>query len=491
MRDVEQHDIRGPRALTRRGFLQAAVGTTGLLLLSACGGATQAPAPKPTEAPKPAAPAAKPTEAAKPAAEAKPAAQPTTQAAPAAKAPVSLKGTTLSWLQWTSFIPTADAFVKKQLEEGLAKETGATINFEAIDANQIQPRLSASVQAGTGPDIVHIRDNWAHTYKESLVDVSDVVEDLKKEWGELYPALDAVTKVDGKYLAVPHDFSGGVIHWRKSWFKEVGTEKFPETFDEYHAVGKKLKEKGRPFGQAYGHSFGDPPGWCYATMWAYGGREVDEQGKVAINSPETIAALKANAQAFKDAYDETGLAWDDGANNRAFLAETIAATQNGSSIWFVAKSGPTGKEASMPFFDDIALNPIPGGPKGRFLLPGLDNYVIPKYSKNVDAAKEFIKWQMTDPVWMPLFEVFGSFVTGVGPKQNDNPIWEKFPPVSRVFKQAPEGFRTLGWPGPANDKVGSVVSRYIVVDMFARAVQGESPEQAVAWAEREMKSVYG
>ena len=43
----------------------------------------------------------------------------------------------------------------------------------------------------------------------------------------------------------------------------------------------------------------------------------------------------------------------------------------------------------------------------------------------------------------------------------------------------------------ANDKVGSVVSRYIVVDMFARAVQGESPEQAVAWAEREMKSVYG
>src|SRR5215210_5162510 len=101
MRDDEQRDIRAPRALTRRGFLQAAVGTTGLLLLSACGGATQAPAPKPTEAAKPAAPAPKPTEAAKPAAEAKPAAQPTTQAAPAAKAPVSLKGTTLSWLQWT------------------------------------------------------------------------------------------------------------------------------------------------------------------------------------------------------------------------------------------------------------------------------------------------------------------------------------------------------------------------------------------------------
>ena len=82
-------------------------------------------------------------------------------------------------------------------------------------------------------------------------------------------------KVDGKYLAMPHDLGAGVFHWRKSWFKEVGTEKFPATFDELFAVGKKLKDKGRPLGQAFGHSFGDPPGWCYAMLWAYGGQEVD------------------------------------------------------------------------------------------------------------------------------------------------------------------------------------------------------------------------
>src|SRR5215208_5242033 len=189
MRDDEQRDIRAPRALTRRGFLQAAVGTTGLLLLSACGGATQAPAPKPTEAAKPAAPAAKPTEAAKPAAEtkpaeAKPAAQPTTQAAPAAKAPVSLKGLSLAYLGWNSFIPTADAFIKKQIEEGFMKETGATVSVEFINANDVQPKMSASIQSGSGPDIVHIRDNWAHTYQQSLADVSDVVEEYKKQIGD-------------------------------------------------------------------------------------------------------------------------------------------------------------------------------------------------------------------------------------------------------------------------------------------------------------------
>src|SRR3712207_244501 len=96
-------DRRKSRSISRRGFLHATLGTTGLLLLSACGGA---PSPTAKEAPKTEAPKteAKPTEAAKPAA---PAAQPAATTAPAAKtgAPANLKGTTLSVLQWQSFIP--------------------------------------------------------------------------------------------------------------------------------------------------------------------------------------------------------------------------------------------------------------------------------------------------------------------------------------------------------------------------------------------------
>ena len=91
---------------------------------------------------------------------------------------------------------------------------------------------------------------------------------------------------------------------------------------------------------------------------------------------------------------------------------------------------------------------------------------------------------------MPLFEVFASFVCGVGPKQNDNPLWEKFPPVTRVFKDGPAAFRGIGSPGPPSPKAGLAQAKYIIVDMLARAVQGESPEAAVAWAENELKQVY-
>jgi multiple sugar transport system substrate-binding protein len=449
------------------------------MLMAACGGAT-APA-KPTEAPKPAAEPTKPA-----AAPAQPTAAPA--AAPAATKPGALPkldGVSLSVIQWQSFIPDADPFFKKQIEDDFMKQTGANVTIEFIDANQIQPKAAAAIQSRTGPDIFQLQHNQAHIYKDALVDVSDVADEIKRQTGDYFPLLEASARVDGKYLAVPHDWVGNAVHWRKSWFTEVGVERFPANFADYHAAGKKLKANGHPLGQALGHSFGDPPSWSYPLLWAYGGREVDEQGKVAINSPETIAAVTEMKNAWKDAYDETGLAWDDTSNNRAFLAGTVAATLNGASAWWVAR-----KDKS-PFFDDIALDLIPPGPQGRFIFATSNHYAIMNYSRNVEAAKAFIRWSMSDAVWYPWFELSASYYSGVGPTQDDTPIWQKFPPVTQVFKGAGPSLRNPGWPGPYNQQAGLAQSKYVIVDMFAKAVQGDSPEAAVAWAENELKSVYG
>jgi multiple sugar transport system substrate-binding protein len=459
---MPDRDSRAPglsRPLSRRDFLRAAVGGTGVLLLSAA--AAAAP---------PASPAA--------------AAPSLPQAAPFSPKQVNLSGVTLSFLQWASFIPTADAFLKKQIEDGFMKETGATVYVEFVNANDVQPKTSAAIQAGTGPDVISFRDNWAHTYKESMSDLSDVAAELRAQWGPLYPAVEACTNVDGKYLAIGHDAGGGIVHWRKSWFAEAGATAYPQTYADLHTVGKTLKDSGRPLGQAFGHSFGDPPGWCYSMMWGYGGQEVDANGKVAINSPATIAAVSDMKQAFMDAYDDTGLAWDDGSNNRAFLAETISSTLNGSSIWFVAR------QDKVPFFEDVGLDPVPAGPKGRALLPGLTNYVIPSYSRNLEASKHLIRWLMRSDIYTPRFIENQSYIGGVTAQLDAALPWSGFPSTVQVFKDIGTYARTLGWPGPPSQKAGLAWSKYIVVDMFARAIQGDTPEAAVAWAESELKSIY-
>jgi len=484
--DVQVVDRSRFRSVTRRGFLTLAASATSLLLLNACGGATAPAAQKPDA--KPTEPA-KPAEAAKPAATTAPAAAQApaaTQAAPASKpATPNLKGTSISVLLSAGFVPEADPFFKKQVEEGFVKETGAQVSVEAVANNDVQPKIAASIQAGTGPDIVMLGHNWAHLYKESLADVSDLAEDVKKVTGEFYPVPEAYTKVDGKYLAIPRGIVGTAVHWRKSWFKDVGAEKFPATLDEYHEVGKKLKQKGHPLGESLAHSTGDPVFRWYPQVWMYGGAEVDAQGKVAINSPETIAAVKSIKEVWPQAYDEAGTSWDDTSNNRAFLAETVAATQNGASIWWVARND------KMPFLDDIGLDFLPAGPKGQIVMTSSEYWGVMKYTKNLDAVKAFLRWAMSDPVWMPWFELCGSYYSGIGPKQNNNPIWEKFPPAVRIFQKSPEIARPLGFPGPPDQKVSLVQSKYIIVDMFAKAVQGESPEAAVAWAEKEMKEAYG
>jgi multiple sugar transport system substrate-binding protein len=437
------------RRVSRRTFLRAAVGATSIIALAA--------------SPRVVAAASVMT----------PSAEVWPQVPTFAPKQTNLSGVSLSFLQWASFIPTAD------------KETGANVTIEFVNANDIQPKASASIQAGTGPDIISFRDNWAHTYKESMSDLSDVVAELKTNLGgALYPAVEASTNVEGKYLAMPHDFGGGIMHWRKSLFAQAGATSFPQTYDEYHAVGKQLKASGMPYGQAFGHSFGDPPGWCYSLLWGYGGREVDESGKVAINSPETIQAVTNMVGWFQDAYDETGLGWDDSSNNRAFLAETISSTLNGASIWFVARND------QMPFFDDIGLAPVPAGPKGRYLLPGIDNYVIPSYSKNQDAAKEVLRWLMRSDVFTPLFLENQSYIGGVNSQHDASLPWNTFPDSVQVFKDIGNYARTLGWPGPPNQKAGLAWSKFIIVDMFGRAIQGEPVESAVKWAEGELKAIY-
>lgn len=471
---MQHDDVRGTdrstvTRVTRRRFLIAASSASSLLLLTACGGGATAPAAAPAATTAPAAAATAPVAAA-------PATKPSTP---------NLKGTSISVLLSSSFIPEADPFFKKQVEDSFMQETGAQVSVEAVGNNDVQPKIAAAIQAGTGPDIVLLGHNWAHLYKENLADVSDVAEDVKKITGDFYPVPEAYSKVEGKYLAIPRDIVGTAVHWRKSWFKEVGVEKFPATLDEYHEVGKKLKAKGHPLGESLGHTTGDPVFRWYPQVWMYGGREVNEQGKVAINSPETIAAVKSIKELWPQAYDETGQSWDDGSNNRAFLAETVAATQNGASIWWVARKD------KMPFLDDIGLDFLPAGPKGQIIMTSSEYWGAMKYTKNLDAVKAFLRWTMTDPIWMPWFELSGSFYGGVGPKQNASAPWDKFPPVVQLFKKSGELARPLGWPGPADQKVSLVQSKYIIVDMFAKAVQGDTPEAAVAWAEKEMKDSYG
>ena len=190
------------------------------------------------------------------------------------RAPAYAQGTKLHILRWNDFIPEADVELKRQAPEA-GKALGAEVNFEFINANDLQPRITAAIQSGSGADIIMMQWNWPHLYASSLVDVSDVAERIDKAQGGFYDVFNATAKVGGKWLAVPHAIIGNAVAYRRSWHEEIGVKEFPKTWEAWHEVGKKLKAKGKPVGQALGHSFGDPPTWCYPLLWSFGGAETD------------------------------------------------------------------------------------------------------------------------------------------------------------------------------------------------------------------------
>jgi len=409
------------------------------------------------------------------------------------RAPAFAQGTKLHIVRWNDFIPEADVELKRQAPEA-SKALGAEVTFEFINANDLQPRITAAIQSGSGADIIQMLWNWPQLYQNALVDVSDVAEPIGKAQGGYYDVFTATAKVGGKWLAVPHGTGGNAVAYRRSWFNEVGAKGFPATWDEYREVGKKLKAKGKPLGQALGHSFGDPPTFAYPFLWDFGGAEVDATGKkVAINSKGTLESVKFLQAFWKDACDEGGAAWDDTNNNRAFLAGEISATLNGASIYIVAKrqKDKIKNEKGEPLFQDIEHAALmPKGPAGQFALYGAFQHAVMKYGKNQKLAKDFLKWLHQKENYGRWFEVNEGYSVGATKVWEEHPMWSRIDKPLQVFRQAARLTRVFGYPGPATAKATEAYTKYIIVDMYAKAVTGTKAEDAVKWAEGELKKIY-
>src|SRR5262249_56557147 len=117
--------------------------------------------------------------------------------------------------------------------------------FEFINANDLQPRITAAIQSGSGADIIQMLWNWPQLYANALVDVSDVAEPIGKAQGGYYDVFSSTAKVGGKWLAVPHGTGGHPAAYRRSWGHESGGQKVPETPGADTVGGKKAKTKGK------------------------------------------------------------------------------------------------------------------------------------------------------------------------------------------------------------------------------------------------------
>ena len=262
----------------------------------------------------------------------------------------------------------------------------------------------------------------------------------------------------------------------------------PADTDKLLDLCQKLKKSGHPAGFTTGHAVGDGNAYCHWLVWAFGGKMVDQNQHVTINSKETIEALKYGKALYATFIPGTQ-SWLDPSNNKALIAGEIALTQNGVSLYFSIKNSPDLKTAAMAADLNHARMPIE--PAGKPTEVGLAiNAMAFKHTKYPNAAKAYLQFMMEASQYDKwLTDSFGYWGQPLRAYEASD-VWKNDAKIA-VYKDTMADSRWLAYEGPINEASGAVVADYVMVDMVASVNSGDAtPEEAAREAERRAKRYY-
>ena len=397
------------------------------------------------------------------------------------------KGAKLRVLRWKRFVQgDEDAYMR--LVAKFTEKTGVEVRVDHENWEDVRPKAAVAANVGSGPDIILSTHDDANLYPEKLLDVTDLANYLGKKYGGWYPVCEAYLRPDGKkWIGIPLGAVGNAVVYRQSHLKAAGFDSFPKDTDSFLKLCQALKAKGTPAGLALGHATGDQA-WSYWLIWAFGGRMVNENNQVVINSPETIKALEYAKQLYATFIPGT-LSWQDPNNNKAFLDGQISLTVNGISVYYATKNSTDPRLKEMA--NDIGHANLPIGPVGKPTELNLFmNQMIMKYTKYPNAAKEFIRFMMEEQQYLDWLEKSQGYITQPLQAYAKAPFWTA-DPKNIPYRDAMKIMRPIGYSGKLGYASAATAADFILQDMVAEAASGsKTPQEAAERAAQRAKRYY-
>ena len=394
------------------------------------------------------------------------------------------EGAKLRVLRWKRFVQ-GDEDLWEANTRKFTETTGIAVKLEYESWEDVRPKAAVAANIGSGPDIIIGWYDDPHQYPDKLVDVSDVANYLGGKYGGWYPAAKTYGTRDSKWIALPMGAAGANIVYRKSMMNAAGFDSFPGDTDGFLKLCQALHKKGTPAGFALGHAVGDGNQWCHWLLWSFGGKMVDENNQVVLESPETLAALEYAVELYKTFIPGT-LSWQDAHNNKAFLSNKISLTSNGISIYYAAKS------KGMDIKEDIYHANMPVGPVGKPMeLYLFTQAMLFKYSKFPNAAKEYLRFMWEKPQYEPWQAAANGYITQPLKAYESNPIWTS-DPKNTPYRDCVKRMQVNGYAGTLGYASAAAMADFIVVDMIASAASGQAtPKEAMAQAAKRARRYYG
>jgi len=397
---------------------------------------------------------------------------------------------TLKILQWVHFVPAFDKWFK----DTYVKEWGEKNNTEVIVDNiglaGLSARAAAEVSAQKGHDLFMFL--WPSPfYEDQVVDMKDVYAECEKKYGKpidlaIKSTYNPKTK---KYFGFSPSFTPDPINWRKDLWDDVGV--MPDSWEKILDGGRKIKQKHNiPVGVGLAQEL-DTSMALRTLMYSFGSSEQDANGNLALNSKNTVEAVKFVKALYQETMTPEVFTWDASSNNRAMLAGTISMALNAISIT------RTGEKDNPVFTEKVYLAKAAAGPVRRIGVEHVMGvYSIWNFAENISGAKRF------------LVDYVGNFRQAfVNGEFYDFPTFQRTVPdlkqlLSKDGKAKPsDKYKVLedvlswatniGYPGYANAGIDEIYQKWIIPVMFAKAAQGVlSPEDSVKEASTECKRIW-
>lgn len=396
----------------------------------------------------------------------------------------------LTILQWVHFVPGFD----KWFNEVYIKEWGAKNDTEVVVDNiglaGLNARAAAEVSAKKGHDLFMFL--WPKPdYEEQVINHAEIYQELEGKVGKpidlaVRSTFNPKTK---KFYGFSDSFVPDPVNYRKDLWDSVGM--YPETWDDVRKGGAKIKKKHNvPVGIGLASEI-DTNMAMRAIMYSFGSSVQDPEGKVVINSKETLEAVKFVAALYKECMTAEVFTWDASSNNRFMISGKGSLALNAISIT------RTAEKSNPEMAKKIWLAKAPKGPVRRMGLEHvMDVYVIWKFAQNIEGAKKFLvdyilnfkkAFLASEYYNFPCFAKTVPDLKELVAKDKSAVPPDKYKVLEDVLVWA----TNVGYPGYANAAIAEVFSTWIISTMFARVASGDmKPEDAIKAAEKKVNAAF-
>jgi multiple sugar transport system substrate-binding protein len=388
------------------------------------------------------------------------------------------------------YVPAYDTWFDNEYIRAWGERNGVQIIVDHINVLELPARAAAEASIRQGHDLFAFLSPPA-AFEDDAVDLRDVVEEVEAKVGKPVPLAErsGFNPKTKKWFAFPDHWGAQVVSYRTDFWAGLGKNGRPDSWDDLLMAGPKLKAAGHPLGIDMSQNL-DGNLNLIALLFAYGAALQTADGVPALNSPATVAAVRAASALWSGGQAPDTLTWNDAAaNNRHLTGGKGSLILNPvSALRAVEKQDPA-------MAGNIGLGPALAGPAAR-LAPSFQSlYVLWNFAKNQETAKRFLIDLALASRDIFLHSEFYNLPSFPGAIADLADLVAKAPAVPAgkyaLLAHAPEWTTNLGHPGPSNAAVDEVYNKYVIPRMVAAVARGEQKaEAAVAAASAELTTIY-